>query len=50
MTGERTTIQFTLFEAADGMVIRNSVPEEESAAIGIYDENTKTASLTFTAK
>ena len=43
------TIEWTLTEAADGLVIRYSVPDGQTAIIGIYDGNTKITSLTLTA-
>ncbi len=50
MTSDEASIEFTLIEAADGMVIRYSVPDGESAVIGIYNGNTKIASLTLSSK
>jgi hypothetical protein len=43
-------IEFDLSEPADGMVIRYSVPDGEEAVIGVYDENTKIASIMLTSK
>ncbi len=42
--------EFTFSEAAEGLVIRYSVPDGESAMIGVYDGNTKITSLTLTSK
>ncbi len=50
MSGEKATIQFNFTEAADGMVIRYSVPDGETGVIGIYDNDYKIASLTLTSK
>ena len=50
MTNANATIEFSFSEAADGMVIRFSVPDGESAVLGIYDENTKIASVILTSK
>jgi hypothetical protein len=50
MTNTNASIEFNLSETADGMVIRYSVPDGEEAAVGVYDENAKIASLTLTSK
>ncbi|MBK6285119.1 MAG: hypothetical protein IPF54_22955 [Draconibacterium sp.] len=50
MTNIGAGIEFNLSEPADGMVIRYSVPDGEEAVIGVYDENTKIASITLTSK
>ncbi|HAH24069.1 MAG TPA: hypothetical protein DCL77_09990 [Prolixibacteraceae bacterium] len=42
--------EFTLLEPADGMVIRYSVPDGETAVMGVYDGTTKITSLTLTSK
>lgn len=44
------TAEFTFTEAADGLVIRFSVPNGETAVVGVYDGNTKITSLTLTSK
>ncbi|HET6558361.1 MAG TPA: hypothetical protein VFG54_13670, partial [Prolixibacteraceae bacterium] len=43
-------VEFTLSEPADGLVLRYSVPDGESATIGVYDGETKITSLTLTSK
>jgi hypothetical protein len=50
MKSTDATTEFTFSEAADGLVIRYSVPDGESAVIGIYDGNTKITSLILTSK
>lgn len=50
MTSTGASAEFTLSEAADGLVIRYSVPDGESASIGVYDESGKVATLTLTSK
>ena len=50
MKSADATAEFTFSEAADGLVIRYSVPDGESAVIGVYDGNNKIASLTLTSK
>jgi len=50
MKSTDATAEFTLSEAADGLVIRYSVPDGESAVIGVYDGSTKITSLTLTSK
>ena len=50
MTDANASIEFTFSEAADGMVIRYSVPDGEEAVVGVYDENSKIATLTLSSK
>lgn len=50
MKSADATAGFTFSEAADGLVIRYSVPDGESAVVGVYDGNNKIASLTLTSK
>ena len=50
MTQPDASVEWTLAEAADGLVIRYSVPDGESAVIGVYDDQTKITSLTLTSK
>jgi hypothetical protein len=50
MKSTDATAEFTLSEPADGLVIRYSVPDGETAIIGIYDGNNKITSLTLTSK
>lgn len=44
------SVEWTLAEPADGMVIRYSVPDGESAVVGVYNGNTKITSLPLTSK
>ena len=50
MKSTDATLEFTLSEPADGLVIRYSVPDGESAVVGVYDGNTKITSITLTSK
>lgn len=50
MKSTEASAEFTLTEPADGMVVRYSVPDGESAVMGVYDGNTRIASLTLTSK
>ena len=50
MKSTDATAEFNLLEPADGLVIRYSVPDGESAVIGVYDGNTKITSITLTSK
>lgn len=50
LTNEGASVKFTFSEAADGMVIRYSVPDGEEAIVGVYDENSKIATLTLSSK
>ncbi|WP_185963939.1 T9SS type A sorting domain-containing protein [Flavobacterium restrictum] len=43
------TLEWTIQETADGIVIRYSVPDGQEAAIGIYEGTTKITSLVLTA-
>jgi len=43
------TVQWTLTEAADGLVIRYSVPDGQTATLGVYNGNTKITTLTLTS-
>jgi uncharacterized protein YjdB len=49
MSATNATVQWTLTEAADGLVIRYSVPDGQSAALGVYNGNTKITTLTLTS-
>lgn len=49
MKNPEATAEFIFTEAADGLVIRYSVPDGESAVIGVYDGDTKITSLTLTS-
>lgn len=50
MRSNDASVEFTLAEAADGLVLRYSVPDGESATVGVYDGETKITSLTLTSK
>ena len=50
MISVNATVVFTLLEDADGLVIRYSVPDGESAEVGIYNGDTKITTLTLTSK
>ena len=50
MKSADATAEFTFAVEADGLVIRYSVPDGESAVISVYDESKKIASLTLTSK
>ena len=50
MTADEAAAEFTFSEAADGLVLRYSVPDGETAVIGLYDGDEKIASLTLTSK
>ncbi len=50
MSSENATAEFTFSEEADGLVIRYSVPDEETATIALYNENEKITRLTLTSK
>ncbi|OMQ13010.1 Ig-like domain-containing protein [[Flexibacter] sp. ATCC 35103] len=49
MSAANATVQWTLNEAADGLVIRYSVPDGQTATLGVYNGNTKITTLTLTA-
>ncbi|MEP6931026.1 MAG: hypothetical protein ABI850_13470, partial [Flavobacterium sp.] len=49
ISGTNATIQWTVTEAADGLVIRYSVPDGQTATLGVYNGNTKITTLTLTA-
>jgi hypothetical protein len=50
MKSADATAEFIFSEPADGLVIRYSVPDTESAIVGVYDGDTKITSLTLTSK
>lgn len=49
LSATNATVQWTLTEAADGLVIRYSVPDGQTATLGVYNGNTKITTLTLTA-
>ena len=49
MSNTNATVEWTIIEVADGLVIRYSVPDGQSATIGIYNDNTKVTTLTLTS-
>lgn len=49
MVNTNATVQWNLTEAADGLVIRYSIPDGQTATLGVYNGNTKITTLTLTA-
>ena len=49
MSATNATVQWTLTEAADGLVVRYSVPDGQTATLGVYNGNTKITTLTLTS-
>jgi len=49
MSGTNASIEWTTVEAADGLVIRYSVPNGQTATIGVYNGATKVTTLTLTS-
>jgi hypothetical protein len=49
MTSANATIDWTLSETADGLVIRYSVPDGQTATIGVYNGNILITTLTLTS-
>lgn len=49
MSTANATVQWTLTEAADGLVIRYSIPDGQTATLGLYNGNTKITTLTLTS-
>jgi len=49
MSAANATVQWTLTEAADGLVIRYSIPDGQTATLGLYNGNTKITTLTLTS-
>lgn len=49
LSASNATVQWTITEAADGLVIRYSVPDGQSATLGVYNGNTKLTTLTLTS-
>lgn len=49
MSATNATIQWNLTEAADGLVIRYSVPDGQTATLGVYNGNTKITTITLTS-
>ncbi|MBF4515817.1 Ig-like domain-containing protein [Flavobacterium sp. ANB] len=49
LSATNATVQWTLTEAADGLVIRYSVPDGQSGTVGVYNGNTKLTTLTLTS-
>ncbi|HLN73644.1 MAG TPA: Ig-like domain-containing protein [Prolixibacteraceae bacterium] len=50
MKSDGAMAEFSFTEAADGLVIRYSVPDGQTAAIGVYDGATKITTLILTSK
>ncbi|ALM50452.1 hypothetical protein AMR72_17095 [Flavobacterium psychrophilum] len=49
MSAANATVQWTLTEAADGLVIRYSIHDGQTATLGLYNGNTKITTLTLTS-
>ncbi|SHL32559.1 Ig-like domain-containing protein [Flavobacterium chilense] len=49
MSATNATVQWTLSEAADGLVIRYSVPDGQTGTLGVYNGSTKITTLTLTS-
>jgi len=49
MTSVSAAVEWTLTEAADGLVVRYSVPDGQSGTLGVYDNGTKVSTLTLTS-
>jgi len=49
MSATNATVQWTLTEAADGLVLRYSVPDGQTSTLGVYNGNTKITTLTLTS-
>lgn len=49
MSAANATVQWTLTEAADGLVIRYSVPDGQTGTLGVYNGSTKITTLTLTS-
>lgn len=49
LSATNATVQWTLTEAADGLVIRYSVPDGQTGTLGVYNGNTKITTLTLTS-
>ncbi|OXE95468.1 putative secreted protein (Por secretion system target) [Flavobacterium araucananum] len=49
MSATNATVQWTVTEAADGLVIRYSVPDGQTGTLGVYNGTTKITTLTLTS-
>ena len=49
MTAANATAEWTVTQAADGLVVRYSVPDGQSGALGVYNNGTKVATLNLTS-
>ena len=49
MNNVNATVEFTLTDTADGLVIRYSVPDGQSAVVGVYNGSTYITSITLTS-
>ena len=49
MSSPNATVEWTILETADGLVIRYSVPDGQTATVGIYSGDTKLATVTLTS-
>ncbi|MEI6555758.1 MAG: right-handed parallel beta-helix repeat-containing protein [Paludibacter sp.] len=44
-----SAVEWTMAEAADGLVLRYSVPDGQSGTVGVYNNGTKVSTLTLTS-
>ncbi len=44
-----SAVEWTMIEAADGLVLRYSVPDGQSGTLGVYNNGTKVSTLTLTS-
>ncbi|HMO63481.1 MAG TPA: right-handed parallel beta-helix repeat-containing protein [Ferruginibacter sp.] len=49
MTTADATVEWTIIEAADGLVIRYSVPKGETGVLGVYADNVRVTGITLTS-
>ncbi|MEI7501749.1 MAG: right-handed parallel beta-helix repeat-containing protein [Paludibacter sp.] len=49
MTATNAACEWTVTEAADGLVVRYSVPDGQSGTLGVYSNGTKVSTLTLTS-
>jgi len=49
MTATNAACEWTITEAADGLVVRYSVPDGQTGTLGVYNNGTKVSTLTLTS-
>lgn len=49
MSATNASAEWTITEAADGLVVRYSVPDGQTGTLGVYNNGTKVATLTLTS-